>query len=76
MAGRLTGLISSQETETKEQRKAEKEKVYTAPVESSEAPAEERLRKRKAEQTSKDTDGGEEEPSKKKKKKKRRESSE
>lgn len=41
---------TSQQLDTKAQRKAEKEKVYAAPVEVAEDTAEERVRKRKVEQ--------------------------
>lgn len=56
-----------QETETKEHRRAEKNKVYEAPIEQTEATAEERLRKRKTQPTEDDEDDG-----RRKKKKKRK----
>lgn len=60
-----------QQLDTKAQRKAEKEKVYAAPVEVAEDTAEERVRKRKAEQMER-LEGAREISTEKKRKKKKR----
>lgn len=61
-----------QQLETREQRKVDKEKAYTAPDEKAEAKAGERLRKRKAEQEARAREDESSGPAPKKRKKKRK----